>query len=275
MSGPSGATFPYTTLPTYNVKNNPSIFNFYNNNVSKLNQLRQYLLAISFNQTFFMTVLDYRNMGRSYYNQNPKIYCSTVKLNQVEGFNGKHITVYLPAPGGRIPNSIKYVKYDFVNRTPLMRVLEPQKLPTCWSNDVIGGTGNCKNISTFPQNAQKKLSKNEQVLYYYIKNADFFTRVLKLLLSSFYNNAVQRFECYTLVFPSDFYAGDKNARTFTVTGDFLRMVYSDYLRASRLPNKLKIPAPRNLDATYEIPTTSYTETELNKMMNDNSNSFNI
>ena len=275
MSGPSGATFPYTTLPTYNVKNNPSIFNFYGNNLKKLNELRQYLLAISFNQTFFMTTLDFRNMGRSYYNQPFKKFCSTVQLDQVEGFGGKHITVYLPAPGGRIPNSIKFVKYDFVNRTPLMRVLEPQSLPTCWSNQVIGGTGKCNQISTFPSDAQKKLSKNEQVLYYYIKNADFFTRVLKLLLSSFYDHAVRRFQCYTLVFPEDFYPGTKDERTYTVTGDFLRMVYSDYLRASRLPNKLKIPAPVNLDDTYDIPTTDFTEKELNKMMNGNTNGFNI
>ena len=275
MSGPSGATFPYTTLPTYNVKNNPSIFNFYGNNIGKLNQLRQYLLAISFNQTFFMTVLDFKNMGRSYYNQPFKKFCSTVQLKQVEGFDGKHITVYLPAPGGRIPNSIRYVKYDYVNKTPLLRVLEPQRLPTCWSNEVIGGTGECKQISTFLVDAPTKLTPNEQVLYYYIRHANFFTRVLKLLLSSFYDHAVRRFQCYTLVFPADLYPGTKNERTYTVTGDFLRMVYSDFLRASRLPNNLKIPAPRIIDNTYDIPTTSYTETELNKMMNDNSNSFNI
>ena len=63
-------------------------------------------------------------MGRAYYNKNPKRFCSTLRLGQVENYGGKHITVYLPAPGGFISNSIRSVDYDFVTKTPLMRVLE-------------------------------------------------------------------------------------------------------------------------------------------------------
>ena len=265
--------YPQDGLPTYNIKNNPSIFNYKLNTVPKINQLRQYLLAISFNQTFLMTVLDFKNMGRAYYNAIPKRYCSTVRLNFVEGFGGKQISVYLPSPGGFLSNSIEYVQYNDTTRIPLLKVLEPQKLPTLWSNILESDPnfkGNnwyqAKQIGTFPKDAQTTLSSNEQVLYYYIKNADFFTRVLKLLLSSFYNHAIQRFECYTLVFPSDLYAGTKDERTFTVTGDFLRSVYSDYLRASRMKSPFKLPAPINLDPTYEIPTTSFTERQLNKII---------
>ena len=38
---------PISGLPTYNVKNNPSIFNL--NTVHKVNYFRQLLLAISYN----------------------------------------------------------------------------------------------------------------------------------------------------------------------------------------------------------------------------------
>ena len=266
-------TYPISGLPTYNIKNNPSIFDYKLNTILKINQLRQYLLAISFNQTFLMTVLDFKNMGRAYYNQNPKRYCATVQLNNIEGFNGNYITVYLPEPGGSLNNSIKYVKYNNNTKVPLLKVLQPQKLPTLWSQ-ILESDPNypgfnwyqAKQIGTFPKDAQTTLTPNEQVIYYYIKNADFFTRVLKLLLSSFYNHAIQRYECYTLVFPSDLYNGNKDQRTFTVTGDFLRSVYSDYLRASRLKNTFKLPAPINLDPTYNIPTTNYTEKNLNKII---------
>ena len=266
-------TYPEDGLPTHNIKNNPSIFNYKLNTVPKINQLRQYLLAISFNQTFLMTVLDFKNMGRAYYNAVPKRWCSTVRLNYVEGFGGKQITVYLPAPGGLLPNSIEYVTYNDDTKIPLLKVLEPQKLPTMWSNIIESDPYfkgfnwyTFKQIGTFPKDAQSTLSPNEQVLYYYIKNADFFTRVLKLLLSSFYNHAIQRYECYTLEFPKDLYGGTKDERTFTVTGDFLRSVYTDYLRASRFKSPFKLPAPINLEPTYTIPVTSYTEWQLNKII---------
>ena len=275
MSNPSGSTFPENTLPTYNVKNNPSVFNFKGNSITRLNYIRQVLLAISFNQDFLLRVLDFRNMGRAYYNANPKRFCSTVRLGGVETFGGKQITVYLPGPGGFLANSIKYVNYDYTTKTPLMRVLQKQQLPTCWSDQVLGGTGECKQISTSPSEAQTKLSKNEQVLYYYIKNADIFTRLLKLLVSSFYDHSVQRFQCYTFTLPADLYKGSKDNRTFTVTGDFLRSIYSTFLRNQRIGSSLKLPAPVNLDAVYDLPKTNFTQKELTKQQNNNSNSFTI
>lgn len=272
-----GPNNPVDSAPSYNIKHNPSVFNFKGNNLDKLNYLRQVLLAISFNQDFLLLVLGLKNMGRSYYNQNPKRFCSTLKLGCVDGFNGKQITVYLRSPGGSLSNSINFVNYDNVTKTPLMRVLEKQKLPTCWSNDVIGGTGNCNQISTSPADAQNNLSQNEQVLYYYIKNADFFTRMLKLLTSSFYNHAVQRYECFTLTLPSDLYKGTHEERTFTVTGDYLRGIYSTFLRNQRLTSAIKLPAPLNLDNTYDMNSnfSNLTKNEMIKNMNQNSKSFPI
>lgn len=271
-----GPSYPVDSLPSYNIKNNPSVFNFKGNNLNKLNYLRQVLLAISFNQDFLLIALDLKNMGRSYYNQVPKRFCSTMRLGAVDGFEGKQITVYLRAPGGSLANSINYVKYDFVTKTPLMRVLEKQKLPTCWSNEVLGGTGNCAQISTSPANANQ-LSQNEQVIYYYIKNADFFTRMLKLLVSSFYDHSVQRFQCYTLTLPSDLYAGTPAERTYTVTGDYLRAIYSTFLRYQRLGSTIKLPQPINLNANYNIDTTfnNLNKEEMIHDMNDDSNSFPI
>jgi putative NIF3 family GTP cyclohydrolase 1 type 2 len=49
---------PISGLPTYNVKNNPSILNF--NTLPRINDLRQLLLAISFNHVFFDVVQDLR-----------------------------------------------------------------------------------------------------------------------------------------------------------------------------------------------------------------------
>mgnify|MGYP003975527623 CR=1 FL=1 len=261
----------FNSSPSYNLKQNPSIFNYKGNNVERLNYLRQILLSISFNQDYLLIVLGLKNMGRSYYNQPSKKFCSTIRLNKVENFGGKHITVYLPSPGGILQNSIEYVKYNNTTKTPLMRVLEKQKLPTCWSNNVLGGTGNCDQISVNPTDALTELNPNEQVIYFYIKNADFFTRVLKLLVSSFYNNAIQRYECYTLTLPSDLYAGTHVERTYTVTGDFLRSVYSTFLRSQRLGSSLKLPAPLNIDNTYDLETTTYTKKELIHQMNNNTN----
>lgn len=271
----NGTTSSVSEAPSYNIKHNPSIFNFKGNDVERLNYLRQVLLSISFNQNFLLLVLGLKNMGRSYYNQPPKKFCSTIKLNHVENFGGKHITVFLSAPGGLLQNSINYVKYDNITTTPLMRVLEKQKLPTCWSNSVLAGTGTCAQISTSPSDAQANLGSNEQVLYYYIKNADFFTRVLKLLASSFRDHAIQRYECYTLVLPSDLYKGTHKERTYVLTGDFLRSVYSTFLRNQRLGSTLKLPAPLNLDNDYNLEKTTFTQKELNQQMNNNSNSFTI
>jgi hypothetical protein len=262
---------PVSSLPTYNVKNNPSIFNF--NSIQKINYFRQLLLAISYNHVFFDVVTDLRNLGRDYYNKNPRKFCSTIQLNPVQGFGGKEITVYLPAAGGVIDNSIEYVKIDYVRTTWLMRVLQNQQLPTCWSNRVIGGTGNCVNYSVTPEQAPYVLSKNEQVLYYYIKNANFFTRTLQLLTNSFRVYSEQRFQCFVLIFPKDLYPGTKQERTFTVTNDFLRSVYSQYLKFGRYNNPYRLPAPIIDNIPYTVPITNLTQNELTDiihvMNNDN------
>ena len=51
-----------------------------------------------------------------------------------------------------------------------------------------------------------------------------------------------------------------------MTGDFLRSVYSDYLRASRLPNPFKLPAPVVANPNYSIPTTNYSQLNINKIV---------
>lgn len=266
---------PISGLPTYNVKNNPSIFNF--NSVAKINYLRQLLLAISFNHVFFDVVQDLRNMGRAYYNKNPRKFCSTVELDPVLGFGGKRITLYLPASGGFLDNSIIYDKIDNVNTSLLMTVLQNNQLPVCWSNQMIPGTQECVNVSTTPENAPKVLTNNQMIIYYYIKNADFFTRTLQLLTNSFYIHSVQRFQCYKLVFPEDLYPGNVQERTFVVTNDFLKAVYSQYLRTSRTNISYKIPAPIAISThkDYVLPTTTLTEPQLNHYMNNDTDSFNI
>jgi hypothetical protein len=260
----------YSSLPTYNVKNNPSIFNF--NTVQKVNYVRQLLLAISFNRVFIDVVTDLKKWGEDYYNNDPKRFCSTVQLNPVVGYNNQNITVYLPSPGGMIDNSIEYVKVNYTTKTWLMRILAVQKLPTCWGHDIKSGFNGtvCQTIAVNPS----QMSNNEKVLYYYIKNADFFTRTLQLLTNSFYIHSVQRFQCYTLVFPSDLYPGTKQDRTFVVTNDFLKSVYSQYLRLSRGVNPYKLPAPVTVASTpYTVPTTNLTQNELTQIINDNTDMF--
>jgi hypothetical protein len=278
---------PTSGLPTYNVKNNASIFNF--NTAQRVNYLRQLLLAISYNRIFLDVVQDFRNMGRAYYNKNPRKFCSTVQLNPVVGFEGKEITVYLPSQGGLIDNSIEYVKINYTTKTWLMRVLQNQQLPTCWSNRVIGGTGNCVNYSVSPEQAPLVLTPNQQVLYYYIKNADFFTRTLQLLTNSFYVYSVQRFQCYTLTFPSDLYPGTWKERTFTVTNDFLKSVYSQYLRNSRIGNPYTLPEPitlatkpynplkssfpRSKDLQPNLTNENLTQNQLTEIINKDTDMF--
>ena len=207
-------------------------------------------------------------MGRAYYNKNPRKFCSTIQLNPVTGFGGKEITVYLPAPGGFLDNSIEYVKVNYTTTTWLMRVLQNQKLPTCWSNKIKDGSV-CVSDSVDPS----QLTPNEQVLYYYIKNADFFTRTLQLLTNSFYVYSQQRYQCYVLVFPADLYSGTKAERTFTVTNDFLKSVYSQYLRFSRVGNPYKLPAPIVDNIPYTVPTTNLTQDQLTEIINNNTDSF--
>ena len=268
---------PISGLPTYNVKNNPSIFDY--NSVKQINHLRELLLAISYNHVFFDVVQDLRNMGRAYYNKNPRKFCSTVPLSPVVGFQNKSITVYLPSPGGFLDNSIEYVKYDNITKTQLLSVLQYNQLPVCWSGRInnVDGVDVCKNISVSPENAPHVLTPTQQILYYYIKNADFFTRTLQLLTNSFYIHSVQRFQCYKLVFPSDLYPGSARERTFMVTNDFLKMVYSSYLRNGRYKNPYKLPAPVTIanHQAYVLPTTDFSEASLNKQMNGNTDSFTI
>ena len=266
MSSTDMLNGPVSGLPTYNVKNNPSIFNF--NTVQKVNYFRQLLLAISFNRVFIDIVIDLKNLGRAYYNKNPRKFCSTMRLSPVVGFGGKQITVYLPPPGGFLDNSIEYVKVDYITKTWLMRVLQNQKLPTCWSQKIIDGSI-CVSDSVPPQD----LSPNEQVLYYYIKNADFFTRTLQLLTNSFYVYSVQRFQCFTLVFPADLYPGTQQQRTFVVTNDFLKSVYSQYLKYSRMPNPYKLPAPIVQNITYSVPITNLNQGELTEIINNDTDMF--
>ena len=257
----------YPSLPDYNVKNNPNIFNF--NPVSKVNQLKELLLAISFNRVFIDVVIDLKNMGRAYYNKNPRKFCSTVHLNPVEGSGGQSITLYLPSAGGVIANSIEYINMTNYNkRTWLMRVLQNQQLPTCWSNRIKNGS-ECISDAVPPN----LLTPNEQVLYYYIKNADFFTRTLQLLTNSFYIHSVQRFQCYVLTFPADLYPGSLKERTFTVTNDFLKSVYSQYLKQGRYVNPYRLPAPIIDNIPYNLPTTNLNQTELTKIINNNTDMF--
>jgi hypothetical protein len=265
---------PISGLPTYNVKNNPSVFNF--NPIQKVNYFRQLLLAISYNHVFFDVVTDLRNMGRAYYNKNPRKFCSTIQLSPVEGYAGKEITVYLPAQGGFLDNSIEYVKINYTTKTWLMRVLNNQQLPTCWSNRIAKDGFTCINYSVTPEQAPYVLTPNEQVLYYYIKNADFFTRTLQLLVNSFNVFAEQRFLCYKLVFPADLYPGTVSQRTFTVTNDFLKSVYSQYLKFGRYKNPYKLPAPVVRNIPYTLPPyPELNEGQLTEIINNNTDSFTI
>ena len=91
MSSTDMLNGPTSSLPTYNVKNNPSVFNL--NSVTKVNYFRQLLLAISYNRLFLDIVLDLKNLGRDYYNKNPRKFCSTVQLTSVQGFGGKEIII--------------------------------------------------------------------------------------------------------------------------------------------------------------------------------------
>ena len=169
---------PENSLPTYNIKNNPSIFNAKGNSIDKINKARSYLLAIAWNAPNFLNIiLDYRNMARSYYNQLPKKFCSTVRFNGVQHLGNQETTVYLPSPGGLIPNSIFYINYNQTTEINLMKVLGQNQLPTQWSN-VIYNNGVPQDIAVFNP---ATLTDQEKVLYYYIKHADFFTKMLNLM----------------------------------------------------------------------------------------------
>ena len=75
------------------------------------------------------------------------------------------------------------------------------------------------------------------------------------------------------MFPADLYSGTKAERTFTVTNDFLKSVYSQYLRFSRVGNPYKLPAPVVDNIPYSVPTTNLTQNELTEIINNNTDSF--
>ena len=77
----------------------------------------------------------------------------------------------------------------------------------------------------------------------YIKNADFFTRVLQLFKNSFQYYTDQKFQCYKLVFPSDFYEGTEAERTFTITTEYMRTIYRNFLANPRFIPYQALPAP--------------------------------
>lgn len=266
---------PENSLPSYNIKDNPTIFDAQGNNIQKLNKVRSWLLAIAWNAPNFLNiVLDFRNLSRSYYNQNPKKFCSTVRFGGVQYMGGKQTTVHLPSPGGLIPNSIPYVEYNGTTEINLLKVLQWNSLPTCWSN-VVFQNGVCRNDET--NNPLALASNQEKVLFYYIKHANFFTKMLNIMTRSFQYWSEQQYFTYTAVFPADLYPGTQEERTVLLTGQFLKAIYSQYLYQSRYgnPYNLQLPVPRIINTTYTYPIFPLTKGQLIRYINDNSDSYPI
>jgi hypothetical protein len=222
---------PIEDIPTWNVKNNPTVENF--NSAGQITNITPLFYAILQNQQFLDIILRLKNTARHYYNSNRKNFCSTINLSSVSNFNEERITVYLPTAGGLLTTDPSYVTYDYSHRTLLMRLLPTGVLPTNWS-DVVGQS------ASVPVNM---LTNNEKVVYMYIKNADFFTRVLQLFKNSFQYYDQQKFQCYKLVFPSDFYEGTETERTFTITTEYLRNIYRNFLANPRYIPYQSLPAP--------------------------------
>ncbi len=222
---------PIEDIPTWNVKNNPTVENF--NSAGQITNITPLFYSILQNQQYLDIILRLKNMARNYYNQSRKNFCSTVNLSSVNGFDQERITIYLPTAGGILTTDPGYVNYDYNHRTLLMRILPTGVLPTNWS-DAVGQS------ASVPVNM---LTDNEKVVYMYIKNADFFTRVLQLFKNSFQYYDQQKFQCYKLVFPSDFYSGTESERTFTITTEYLRNIYRNYLANPRYVPYQSLPAP--------------------------------
>lgn len=222
---------PIEDIPTWNVKNNPTVENL--NSTAQITNITPLFYSILQNQQFLDVILRLKNTARHYYNSNRKNFCSTINLSSVNNFNEERITVYLPTAGGILTTDPSYVTYDYNHRTLLMRVLPTGVLPTNWS-DVVGQS------ASVPVNM---LTDNEKVVYMYIKNADFFTRVLQLFKNSFQYYDQQKFQCYKLVFPSDFYEGSEQERTFTITTEYLRNIYRNFLANPRYIPYQALPAP--------------------------------
>jgi hypothetical protein len=231
MSSTDMLNGPTEGLPTYNVKNNCTVENL--NSAGQITNITPLFYAILQNQQFLDVILRLKNTARHYYNSNRKNFCSTVNLSSVNGFNQERITVFLPTAGGNLLNDPCYVNYDYTHNTLLMRILPTGVLPTNWSN-VVGQS------SSVPVNM---LTDNEKILYMYIKNADFFTRVLQLFKNSFQYYATDKYQCFVLKFPSDFYEGSESERTFTITSDYLRTIYRNYLANPQYIPYQSLPAP--------------------------------
>ncbi len=231
MSSTDLSNGPIESLPSYNVKNNPTVENL--NSALQITNITPLFYAILQNQQFLDVILRLKNMARHYYNSNRKNFCSTVNLSSVSGFSSERITVYLPTAGGLLTTDPGYVDYDFNHRTLLMRVLPTGVLPTNWS-DVVGVSASVP---------VSMLTDNEKIIYMYMKNADFFTRVLQLFKNSFEYYSTDRFECYTIIFPSDFYPGTLQERTFTITSNYLRDIYRNFLANPRYIPYNALPAP--------------------------------
>jgi hypothetical protein len=219
------------SLPTYNVKNNCTVENL--NTTGQITNITPLFYAILQNQQYLDVILRLKNTARNYYNSSRKNFCSTVNLSSVSGFDQERITIYLPTAGGILTRDPCYVDYDYTHRTLLMRILPTGVLPTNWS-DVVGQS------ASVPVNM---LTDNEKVIYMYLKNADFFTRVLQLFKNSFQYYDQQKFQCYKLVFPSDFYEGTEQERTFVITSDYLRTIYRNFLYNPRYIPYTALPAP--------------------------------
>jgi hypothetical protein len=222
---------PIEDIPTWNVKNNPTVENF--NSAGQITNITPLFYAILQNQQYLDIILRLKNMARNYYNQSRKNFCSTINLSSVDGFNQERITIYLPTAGGILTTDPAYVDYDYNHRTLLMRILPTGVLPTNWS-DVVGQS------ASVPVNM---LTDNEKVVYMYIKNADFFTRVLQLFKNSFQYYSDQKFECKKIIFPSDFYEGTEQERTFIITTEYMRTIYRNFLANPRYIPYAPLPAP--------------------------------
>ncbi len=259
---------------TYNIKDNCSVFEANNFNMKKINYFRSVLLAIAFNSANFLNiVMDFRNLSRSYYNQAPKKFCSTIKYDAVQYNQGKWSTVMLEQQGGNLTNTIRYIDFNGTTKINLLKVLQPNKLPVCWSN-IVGEAGVCQNDATFNP---ALLSEQEKILYYYIKHADFFTKMLDIMTRSFYKYSEFIYFNYTIVLPEDLYPGSKSDRTLLATNQFLKEIYSYYLRNSRYgnPYKFKLPCPRTINPNYILPIFNLTQAQLTKLINGDSDSFTI
>lgn len=265
---------PMPSAIDYNIKNNPSIFDAQGNSLDKINKIRSYLLAIAWNGPQFLNIiLDYRNMARSYYNQNPKHFCSTVRFKGVQHVGSNETTVYLPVSGGILTQDAVYEGINNTTKINLLKVMQQNQLPTQWSN-VVYNNGIPKNIAVFNP---ATLTENEKVLYYYIKHADFFTKMCNLMVRSFQKWSLQIYQTWVINLPADLYpAFQDGSYKVLVTGQFLKAIYSQYLRESKLANPgYMLPCPRDINPNYIIPVYNWNRTQLTKYINGNSDSYPI